>query len=43
MVRSFWIVDADLGRVGLELTQVRRLLTIPGVDATVALAIVAGG
>src|SRR6266540_4093033 len=35
------IVDAELGRVGLELTEVRRLLTIPGVDATVALAIVA--
>jgi len=35
------IVDADLGRVGLEHEEVRRLLTIPGVDATVALAIVA--
>jgi transposase len=35
------IVDAELGRVGLERVEVRRLLTIPGVDATVALAIVA--
>ncbi len=35
------IVDAELGRVGLERAEVRRLLTIPGVDATVALAIVA--
>jgi transposase len=35
------IVDAELGRVGLEREEVRRLLTIPGVDATVALAIVA--
>jgi transposase len=35
------IVDAELGRVGLERVEVRRLMTIPGVDATVALAIVA--
>src|SRR6266545_5287092 len=35
------IVDAELGRVGRERAEVRRLLTIPGVDATVALAIVA--
>src|ERR671910_955129 len=35
------IVDAELGRVGLEHAEVRRLMTIPGVDATVALAIVA--
>jgi len=35
------IVDAELGRVGLEREEVRRLMTIPGVDATVALAIVA--
>src|SRR6266536_5980833 len=35
------IVDAELGRVALERDEVRRLLTIPGVDATVALAIVA--
>jgi transposase len=35
------IVDAELGRVGLGRAEVRRLLTIPGVDATVALAIVA--
>src|SRR5215207_2367765 len=35
------IVDAELGRVGLERAEVRRLMTIPGVDATVAMAIVA--
>jgi transposase len=35
------IVDAELGRVALERAEVRRLVTIPGVDATVALAIVA--
>src|SRR5919198_1560349 len=35
------IVDAELGRVALERAEVRRLMTIPGVDATVALAIVA--
>jgi transposase len=35
------IVDAELGRAALERTEVRRLLTIPGVDATVAVAIVA--
>jgi transposase len=35
------LVDADLGRVGLERVEVRRLMTIPGVDATVALAIIA--
>jgi transposase len=35
------IVDTELGRVGLERAEVRRLLTIPGVAATVALAIVA--
>lgn len=35
------IVDAELGRVALEHPEVRRLMTIPGVDATVALAIVA--
>ncbi len=35
------LVDAELGRVGLERDEVRRLMTIPGVDATVALAIVA--
>jgi transposase len=35
------LVDAELARVGLADQAVRRLLTIPGVDATVALAIVA--
>jgi transposase len=35
------IVDAELGRAALERAEVRRLLTIPGVDATVAVAIVA--
>jgi transposase len=35
------IVDAELGRVALEHTEVRQLMTIPGVDATVTLAIVA--
>jgi transposase len=35
------LIDAALGRVGLARADVRRLMTIPGVDATVALAIVA--
>jgi hypothetical protein len=35
------IVDAELGRIALDRAEVRRLMTIPGVDATVALAIVA--
>src|SRR6266508_5422162 len=35
------LVDAELGRVGLERKEVGRLMTIPGVDATVAMAIVA--
>jgi hypothetical protein len=34
-------VDADLGRVGLARPEVRRLMTIPGIDATVALSLVA--
>jgi transposase len=34
-------IDADLGREGLRRPQVRRLMTIPGVDATVALSLVA--
>lgn len=34
-------MDADLGRAGLERVEVHRLMTIPGVDATVALAIIA--
>ena len=35
------IIDAALGRVALESREVKRLMTIPGVDATVALSIVA--
>jgi transposase len=35
------LIDAELGRVGLRRDDVRRLMTIPGVDATVALSIVA--
>jgi transposase len=35
------IIDTALGRIGLERPEVRRLMTIPGVDATVALSIVA--
>jgi len=35
------ILDAALGRVALGSPEVKRLMTIPGVDATVALAIVA--
>ena len=35
------IIDAALGRIGLERGEVKRLMTIPGVDATVALSIVA--
>jgi transposase len=35
------IIDAELGRVGLGSPEVKRLMTIPGVDATVALSIVA--
>src|SRR5688572_25151032 len=35
------IIDAELGRVALESAEVKRLMTIPGVDATVALSIVA--
>src|SRR5271166_4824157 len=35
------IIDAQLGRVALERAEVKRLMTIPGVDATVALSIVA--
>jgi transposase len=35
------LIDAELGRVGLAREDVRRLMTIPGVDATVALSIVA--
>jgi transposase len=35
------LIDADLGRAALERPDVLRLMTIPGVDATVALSIVA--
>jgi transposase len=35
------IMDAELGRVALGSAEVRRLMTIPGVDATVAVSIVA--
>ena len=34
-------IDAELGRVALGRDEVKRLMTIPGVDATVALSIVA--
>ena len=35
------VIDAELGRAGLASAEVKRLMTIPGVDATVALSIVA--
>jgi transposase len=35
------LIDAEFGRVGLARDDVKRLMTIPGVDATVALSIVA--
>src|SRR5579884_3443928 len=35
------IIDAELGRVALGREEVKRLMTIPGVDATIALSIVA--
>jgi transposase len=35
------LIDAELGRVALGSEEVKRLMTIPGVDATVALSIVA--
>ena len=35
------IIDAALGRIALGREEVKRLMTIPGVDATVALSIVA--
>src|SRR5881409_4011255 len=35
------LIDADLGRAALTRPEVLRLMTIPGVDATVALSIVA--
>ncbi len=35
------IIDAALGRIALASAEVKRLMTIPGVDATIALSIVA--
>jgi len=35
------LIDSELGQVGLRRPEVARLMTIPGVDATVALSIVA--
>jgi transposase len=35
------LIDSELGRVALGREEVKRLMTIPGVDATVALSIVA--
>jgi transposase len=35
------IIDAALSRIALERPEVKRLMTIPGIDATVALSIVA--
>jgi transposase len=35
------IIDAELGRIALARGEVKRLMTIPGVDATIALSIVA--
>jgi len=35
------IIDAALGRIAIDSAEVKRLMTIPGVDATVALSIVA--
>jgi transposase len=39
--RELALIDADLAHVALDHQDVRRLMTIPGVDATVALSIVA--
>jgi transposase len=39
--RELALIDTDLGQVALGLPEVLRLMTIPGVDATVALSIVA--
>jgi transposase len=35
------IIDAALGRIALERSEVRRLMTIPGIDATVGLSLLA--
>jgi len=39
------LIDADLARVALERAEVLRLMTVPGIDATVApsIVIVCGG
>src|SRR6185312_1255355 len=34
-------IDTDLGKVALDRPEVLRLMTVPGIDATVALSIVA--
>jgi transposase len=35
------LIDTDLGQAALDRPQVLRLMTVPGIDATVALSIVA--
>jgi transposase len=35
------VIDTDLGKVALGRPEVLRLMTVPGIDATVALSIVA--
>jgi transposase len=37
------LIDVELGRVALGRPEVRRLMSVPGIDATVALSIVAVG
>src|SRR3954462_6128641 len=37
------LIDTDLGQVALDRPEVLRLMTVPGIDATVALSIVAAG
>ena len=39
--RELRIIDASLGQVALHSPEIKRLMTIPGVDATVAISIVA--
>jgi transposase len=39
--QELWIIEAALAEIALASTEVKRLMTIPGVDATVALSIVA--
>lgn len=38
---ELWTIDAALGRVARERPEIRRLMTISSVDATVALSLVA--